>query len=330
MGARLVLAVLVGVTLVGGLASASELDDARGQAERAQRQRDDAAAANVAAERQRNDADAAVAAALSELRTALDGAAGAQQRHLELVDGVAGLEDRVAALRSGISDRAVEAYMWAAFGPGLAVWQADSFEEVALLNETAREAAFSSGVEIDLLESARAELELVRAEAADEAARSALLHGRADSIHDDLQGLLVLADTAAASTLANLAVTEAAYASAMTELEAAERRAAVLAGVEYWRPLVATHFPAELVDDALRVMHCESRGNPDAVNPTSDASGLFQFLDTTWAWVTPQIGLQGRSRFDAEANVAAAWWLVDYTIRTGHPRGTWAHWTCQP
>lgn len=32
-----------------------------------------------------------------------------------------------------------------------------------------------------------------------------------------------------------------------------------------------------------RIVQCESGGNPRAQNPTSSASGLFQFIDGTWA-----------------------------------------------
>lgn len=50
------------------------------------------------------------------------------------------------------------------------------------------------------------------------------------------------------------------------------------AGVEQWRPLVAS-YPDWSVDLMLRVMWCESRGNPNADNPRSTANGLFQILD---------------------------------------------------
>ena len=84
------------------------------------------------------------------------------------------------------------------------------------------------------------------------------------------------------------------------------------AGVEQWRTLVAAYFPADQVEKALRVMGCESGGNPNAHNP-SGASGLFQLMPIWWA-----------GKFDPynpEANVAAA---AALWASSG-----WAPWVCQ-
>jgi len=56
---------------------------------------------------------------------------------------------------------------------------------------------------------------------------------------------------------------------------------------------------------AFNVAWCESRYHPNSVNSSSGASGLFQFLPSTWAF-TPQHGL---SPFDPVANSNAAAWL---------------------
>lgn len=58
---------------------------------------------------------------------------------------------------------------------------------------------------------------------------------------------------------------------------------------------------------ALRVAKCESGYNPYAVNASSGASGLFQFLRATWL-ASPQ-GSSGASVFDPKANAEAAAWL---------------------
>ena len=56
---------------------------------------------------------------------------------------------------------------------------------------------------------------------------------------------------------------------------------------------------------ALRVAKCESNYNPYAVNRSSGASGLFQFLPSTWA-ASPY---HAQSVFDPVANAHAAAWL---------------------
>jgi hypothetical protein len=71
---------------------------------------------------------------------------------------------------------------------------------------------------------------------------------------------------------------------------------------------------------AVNVARCESGFNPNAVNPSSDAEGVFQFLAGTWAG-TPYAGY---SRQNAWANINAAHYVF---VRDGY---TWREWTCQP
>jgi hypothetical protein len=68
---------------------------------------------------------------------------------------------------------------------------------------------------------------------------------------------------------------------------------------------------------ALRVAWCESRYHPNSVNSSSHASGLFQFLPSTWAG-TPW---HAQSPFDPTANAQAAAWLY----KTYGPQ----RWVCQ-
>ncbi len=58
---------------------------------------------------------------------------------------------------------------------------------------------------------------------------------------------------------------------------------------------------------AWRVAFCESRYSPGAYNRSSGASGLYQFIPSTWR-STPQ-GRAGMSPFDPYANAEAAAWL---------------------
>ncbi len=68
---------------------------------------------------------------------------------------------------------------------------------------------------------------------------------------------------------------------------------------------------------AMRIAWCESRYHPNSVNSDSGASGLFQFLPSTWAgspW-------HAQSPFDPVANSQAAAWLY-------HTYGP-QRWVCQ-
>lgn len=56
---------------------------------------------------------------------------------------------------------------------------------------------------------------------------------------------------------------------------------------------------------AMRIAWCESRYHPNSVNSDSHASGLFQFLPSTWSG-TPWAN---QSPFDPVANANAAAWL---------------------
>jgi hypothetical protein len=70
-------------------------------------------------------------------------------------------------------------------------------------------------------------------------------------------------------------------------------------------------------DDLLRVARCESGLNPGAVNGSSGASGLFQFMPGTWA-TTPYAG---HDIFDPVANAEAAAWMW--------ANGRRGEWSCQ-
>lgn len=91
-------------------------------------------------------------------------------------------------------------------------------------------------------------------------------------------------------------------------------------GVEQWRPLVAKHFPPNQVDTALRVMSCESGGNPNALNNnprTGDYSvGLFQ------------INLFGNL---ANSRPSEEWLKVpenNISFAARMSRNGWGAWTC--
>jgi len=70
-------------------------------------------------------------------------------------------------------------------------------------------------------------------------------------------------------------------------------------------------------DDMLRVARCESGLDPNNVTPPYQASGLFQFLPSTWA-STPYAS---QDIFDPEANAYAAAWMWSVGRR--------GEWVCQ-
>ena len=97
--------------------------------------------------------------------------------------------------------------------------------------------------------------------------------------------------------------------------------------VDRWYPIVvdaAQSYGAEdQVDVFMRVMHCESRGDPRAVNSSSGASGLMQHMPEWWDWRAEEAGFSGYSPFDPVANIWVSFWLL-----TLPDIGGWKHWEC--
>jgi len=99
--------------------------------------------------------------------------------------------------------------------------------------------------------------------------------------------------------------------------------------VEQWRPMAATavfHFGGDAGDvhRFLRIMQCESGGDPDAKNPNTSASGLMQHLTRFWDDRSERAGRPGADVFDPEANIWVSAWLA-----LAAPEGGWKHWICK-
>lgn len=119
---------------------------------------------------------------------------------------------------------------------------------------------------------------------------------------------------------------EAAQAEFLAELRSVNgpydnRRSEFTWQVERWRPVVEMYFPEDRVNWALRIMECESHGDPDAKNPRSSASGLFQHLARLWPDRAAKAGFEGADVFDPFANIAVAAWLLEH--------GGTSHWVCK-
>lgn len=95
--------------------------------------------------------------------------------------------------------------------------------------------------------------------------------------------------------------------------------------VEQWRGLVAQYVPTARVEEVLRVMACESGGDPNAYNPSS-ATGLMQIKRF---WVDPSrpgnFSHLGTDLYDPVTNLR-----VMVAINESDPRGWWGHWACKP
>lgn len=130
------------------------------------------------------------------------------------------------------------------------------------------------------------------------------------------------------ATMAAPPTTAAPAPTTTTTVPAPVSGGAFPAAVERWRGTVAAYFPSARVDAALAIIQCESHGDPNAYNPYSGASGLFQFLPATWATVATSAGFGEASVFDGEANIATAAWLSSYY--EGRGSSPWTPWTCRP
>jgi len=49
--------------------------------------------------------------------------------------------------------------------------------------------------------------------------------------------------------------------------------------------LLVEHFDEENIENAVKIMWCESRNNPDAFRYQDFDSGLFQVIPSSWGWV---------------------------------------------
>ncbi len=322
------LRVITAATLVALLATPAaaqtqrQVDEAEARSEDARRSLHDAVDA-------RSDAETHLALALADYESANDELERLVFATTELESRVLAQEARTRELRRRVEKLVVAAYMTGRSDPVAITFDVAPGPERVMVEQVAAAGTTRVEAELGKLGGARAELDELRGRYDDDRARETALRTDIAARAEILEGLLGATDAGVTRALDAVAAADRAYQDALTAYDAEQRRLAALGGVLRWRPLVEQYFPPERVAEALQVMHCESRGNPDARHPGSDASGLFQFLAGTWAFASPRAGFPGASRFDPEANVASAAWLVDYSIRTNHRWGPWGRWTCR-
>jgi hypothetical protein len=301
------------------------------EADRAAAQVDEAVDALADAEAQRAVVLDDLVAAVTEWTDVVEGQTAVAFGVAELRDTVAEHERAVAGLRDAIRERVVDAYMTGGVGLLDTFVVADTFTDVATAEFVLEAMTRSADADLDELVQSRSDLDELREQlAADEA----LLATRSEEVAtmvDELDILFADADGAVAASHEALLAADAEYRAAYELLqEMLELQRAGGQGTDRWRSIVEHYFPPDRVEQALEVMWCESRGNPKATHPVSGAAGLFQFMEGTWNWVAPQAGYGGASRYDPEANIAGAAWLLNWSIEQEHRLGAWGRWTCQP
>jgi soluble lytic murein transglycosylase-like protein len=259
------------------------------------------------------------------------------------------------------SERAVAAYMQAVALPSAVVFGTSTLESAMVAQRSFALLSGEDSSQINTLAITERDLRTLEDRYRIELSQVRALQLEVDAQADHLEELFITADQEVASAIASARAADSAYREALDEAARARAVAAeqekrqqsttttikapsngnvttTTSGggdtrtfrptVERWRPLVAKYFPSAMVNDALAVIDCESRGDPDAYNPYSGASGLFQFIPGTWAVASVKAGFGGASAFEPEPNVASAWWLVSYYQSRGKP--SWAAWSCQP
>lgn len=265
------------------------------------------------------------------------------------------------------ADTAVAAYMEALSMPGGLVLQSGSLEEMMVAQRTLQFLAGADQEHAASLEVVQRDLRNLNDQYQLDLTTVLSLQAGVEQEANQLQRLFAQADQLVAVAITNALAADASYREALDQVERAraaeeeqerqeERQSTTTSAaattsttvavgdpttttttappkplkpaVEQWRSLVASFFGSDLVDPALRVMQCESLGDPQAYNPYSGASGLFQFLPGTWAVTSGKAGYAGSSPFEPEANVAAAAWLAGYY--QGRGQSPWAPWHCKP
>ena len=296
-----------------------------------------------------------IAAELSSLSVGLD-------RISEQI-GFADLE--LASIQTDIETRAVDAYMSALSGASMAVVNSKNVEQAMVTGRAVEDIIGSEHAAMDELIAKKRDLTNLQAEFAAQQDAVAAKQAEYDAEVEHLASLYDQADADVAAAIRSATAADAEYRAALDDVAAAKARAetesrtedsttttnpttttttpattttAPSGGggdypwtpppeVEQWRSLVSQYFPSHRVDEALHIISCESNGDPDAYNVYSGASGLFQFIPSTWATTAPAAGYPGASPFEPVANTASAAWLAAQYEAQG--LYYWEAWSCK-
>jgi len=277
--------------------------------------------------------------------------------------GFADLE--LAGIQTDLEARAVDVYMNALSSTSMAVVNSRNVEEAMITGKAVEDVIGSQHEEIDGLVIKKKDLQQLQADFAAQHEAVAAKQAEFDAEVEHLAALFDQADAEVGEAVRAASTADLEYRAALDDVAAAKAKAAEASRqaendpvttttttpgstttsppvttapdsgepwipppeVEQWRGLVSDHFPSSRVDEALHIMWCESQGDPDAYNPYSGASGLFQFIPSTWASASVSAGYSGASAFDPEANTATAAWLAGEYERLG--LYYWQPWSCK-
>jgi hypothetical protein len=276
--------------------------------------------------------------------------------------GFADLE--LAGIQTDLEARAVDVYMSALSSTSIAVVNSRNVEEAMITGKAVEDVIGSQHEEIDGLVIKKKDLQQLQADFAAQHEAVAAKQAEFDAEVEHLAALFDQADAEVGEAVRAASAADLEYRAALDDVAEAKAKAAEASRqaennpvtttttpgsttttppvtttpgsgepwipppeVEQWRGLVSEHFPSNRVDEALHIMWCESQGDPDAYNPYSGASGLFQFIPSTWASASASAGYSGASAFDPEANTAAAAWLAGEYERLG--LYYWQPWSCK-
>ncbi len=238
-----------------------------------------------------------------------------------------GLEAQIDAAQAAVDARAVQAYEQGPAQPLLAVLDATSFTDLQGRMETLQVVANADDALIASLHSQRAGLASARSDLQTLQGQIDDVQSRLGQMVDALRTAVSMQEGALASLRSDKDAAEALISrlKAKRERELAEQALAKAAaesvsqpgppppGTQAVRDMITWYFKPlgqTNVDLALCVGYRESRYQADAVNVSSGASGVFQFMPFLWPIVSKAAGWNGSSVFDAKANVAVAAWTV--------------------